>query len=129
MLAWQTMQVFTLGSPAIGPVAALSWQNSVHVRPLATCALWGNSIGCTGRDITQKKSFTALPNVLCAGVKTVDGSTGELEERATSGDSQPTTPAVSAAHTTEVQNRPNLPARRVANLSTWCSRVPGCADR
>ena len=65
------MQVFTLGIPAIGPFATLSWQ-STHSAFLSMCVLCGKGIGCSGLDRIQKKSRAASPKVLCAGVKTVD---------------------------------------------------------
>ena len=47
------MQVFTLGMPAIGPFATLSWQ-SMHSAFLSMCVLWGNGIGWTGFDRIAK---------------------------------------------------------------------------
>src|SRR6185295_19414973 len=68
---WQIMQVFTLGIPAIGPFATLSWQ-STHSAFFSMCVLWGNGIGCSGFGRIAKKSRAASPNVARAGVKTVD---------------------------------------------------------
>jgi hypothetical protein len=71
--AWQIMQVFTLGRPAIGPLITLSWQYSVHVAPFELCTLCGKAIGCTAFGRTPKKSLTASAVVRCAGVNTAAG--------------------------------------------------------
>src|SRR5467141_1955358 len=64
------MHVLMLGRPATGPFVTLSWQYSVHVRPLAMCVLCGNGIGWLAFGRTPKKSRVASANVARAGVKT-----------------------------------------------------------
>src|SRR3979411_2721072 len=72
--SWQIMQVFTLGSPARGPLVTVSWQYSVHLSiAFSTCVLCGNGIACWADTRTPKKSRTADDTVAWAGVKTVEG--------------------------------------------------------
>ncbi|MBI3490985.1 MAG: hypothetical protein HY047_04220 [Acidobacteria bacterium] len=70
---WQIMHVFTLGMPAIGPFATLSWQ-SAHSAFFAMCVLWGNGIGCSAFDRMLKNSRAASDAVRCAGVN-IDADT------------------------------------------------------
>src|SRR2546429_3944583 len=72
--SWQIMHVLTLGMPAAVLLTTDSWHVSVHLSiAFSMCVLCGNGMGCWAAGRMRKKSRTAAPAPVCAGVKTVGG--------------------------------------------------------